>query len=293
MRDLNIRMGKGWINSKPGKGEDGTNGSNKEGEDKEQGNDEGDEDTNTTGILGKDENNIGKLPLDNYLPTNEAEKQAFINNPDEYQAAIKKVEKKQEGFEHQARKVHRNISKYRGLIKYTDLMVEKLTNYKQQKNSFPSDSDGLYILIEGNITIKNDFRPEDPDETKNLPKYDLIDKWTEWKFRGKDASQLKQRNQRSQGNQDRPETMYLIGVEKFLQVQGYSYYGCAYAQTDKKGGTSCGFIKKELLYLIPFYDLYQMKKDLAERYKVKCKKYAEIDKELYEFALRKMNSGEK
>ena len=107
-------------------------------------------------------------------------------------------------------------------------------------------------------------------------RFDLIDQWTELK-RGKDAvSQSKQRNQRGQGNQDRPESMDLIGVEKFLQVQGYTYYGCAYAQTDEEGGTSCGFIKKELLHLIPFYDLYQMKKDLEERYKTKCKKYQHL-----------------
>ena len=144
------------------------------------------------------------------------------------------------------------------------------------------------------MTIKNDFHPNDADGSKGSAKPDLMDEWAARKYGGKGAtSQSKQRNQRGQGNQDRPEAMDMIGAEKFLQVQGYSYYGSAYAQTDNEGGTSRGFIKKELLYLIPFYDMYQLKKDLEERYRVRCKKYAEIDKELYEFALRKMNSGEK
>lgn len=45
----------------------------------------------------------------------------------------------------------------------------------------------MYFLIDGNLTIKNDFHPGDPDGQKGLPKYDLIDEWTKWKFRGKDA----------------------------------------------------------------------------------------------------------
>ena len=84
--------------------------------------------------------------------------------------------------------------------------------------------------------------------------------------------------------------MDLIGVERFLQVQGYTYYGSAYASSEQKNWTTCGFIKKELLYLIPFYDLYQLKKDLEEKYKTKCKKYADICQEKYGFILTKLNS---
>ena len=64
------------------------------------------------------------------MPTNEAEKQAYINNAEEYQAAIKKVEKKQEKFEAQARKHHKNHRNMQGLVKLGHLMTEKLENYK-------------------------------------------------------------------------------------------------------------------------------------------------------------------
>jgi len=79
--------------------------------------------------------------------------------------------------------------------------------------------------------------------------------------------------------------MDIFGAEKFLQVQGYTYYGSLYGPDPEKGddknkkeikkkkeATTCGFIRKEQLYLIPFYDLYHLKKDLEERYRVKCKR---------------------
>ena len=79
--------------------------------------------------------------------------------------------------------------------------------------------------------------------------------------------------------------MDIFGAEKFLQVQGYTYYGSLYGPDPemgddknkkeikkKKEATTCGFIRKEQLYLIPFYDLYHLKKDLEERYRVKCKR---------------------
>ena len=55
---------------------------------------------------------------------------------------------------------------------------------------------------------------------------------------------------------DGPAQYDILGAEKYLQVQGYSYYGSIYSTCEQKGGTTCGFIKEEMLYLIPFYDLY-------------------------------------
>jgi|AACY02.9.fsa_nt_gi hypothetical protein len=68
-----------------------------------------------------------------------------------------------------------------------DLMIDKLAEYKSNKASLPVDSDGLYILIEGSATIKNDFVPNDPKGDRKLPKCDLIDEWNKMKSRGKDA----------------------------------------------------------------------------------------------------------
>ena len=169
------------------------------------------------------------------------------------------------------------------------LMIEKLARYQKDKASLPTDSDGLYILIEGSVTVKNDFHTADADGTKGLPKQDLMDEWAKRRKTGV----AKPKNQKSQGDTDRPGSMDVLGAEKFLQVQGFSYYGSAYATAEKKGGTTCGFIRKELLHLIPFYDLYALKRDLETRYKGFPKSYGEITKELYEHALRTINRGDK
>lgn len=86
--------------------------------------------------------------------------------------------------------------------------------------------------------------------------------------------------------------MDIFGAEKFLQVQGYAYYGCAYSTQEKAGGTTCGFIRKEQLYLLPFYDLYNLKKNLEAHYRGRCRKYQDVAKDLYEHALRKINHNE-
>ena len=48
-------------------------------------------------------------------------------------------------------------------------------------------------------------------------------------------------------------------------MQGYSYYGNVYAAKEEVSVT-CGFIKEEMLYLLPYYDLYQLKNDLEAKY---------------------------
>lgn len=61
-----------------------------------------------------------------------------------------------------------------------------------------------------------------------------------------------------------PALLDVLGAERYLQVQGFSYYGNIYAQSDSN--VTCGFIKEELLYLLPYYDLYKLKEDLEAKY---------------------------
>jgi|TARA_B110000285_G_scaffold235272_1_gene315995 hypothetical protein len=57
--------------------------------------------------------------------------------------------------------------------------------------------------------------------------------------------------------------MDVLGAERYLQVQGYSYYGNVYAQADSP--VTCAFLKEEMLYLLPYYDLYSLKDDLEAK----------------------------
>ena len=288
--DLNIRKGKGWTKSKNKQGEDGSIGSNRS-LDRDRGdlNDEDEEDEHAD-ASGKDKDAIGLLNINHYLPPDKDEMAKLTEK--EREGIVQRVRARQPAFEAQVRLYHKEEKHARGLVKMGDLMIAKLTEYQSNKASLPVDSDGLYILIEGSVTIKNDFHPADADDQKKLPKYDLIDEWARGKYRAKDAATKMPKNQKAQSNADRPEAMDIFGAEKFLQVQGYAYYGCAYSTAEKEGGTTCGFIRKEQLHLIPFYDLYHLKANLEERYRVKCRKYTEIVKDLYEHALRKINSNE-
>ena len=82
--------------------------------------------------------------------------------------------------------------------------------------------------------------------------------------------------------------MDVFGAEKFLQVQGYTYYGCAYSTTEKKdGGTVCGFLREDLLYLIPFYDLYRLKTDIEKRYQNRCERLKKVCSDKYNPILKK------
>lgn len=232
------------------------------------------------------------LNVANYLPP---DKDELAKLPvDERERIVRDVRARQPAFEAQMRRFDKGELHARGLVTMAHLMSKKLAQYKSSKARLPVDSDGLYILLEGSVTIRNDFHPGDPNEDRKYPKYDLIDEWTKWKYQKKDAGAAPKisKNQKAQGNADRPEAMDIIGAEKFLQVQGFAYYGSAYSTAEKRGGTTCGFIRKDLLCLIPFYDLYHLKSNLEERYKSKCKKYAEIVKEHYEFALRRIHNGE-
>jgi hypothetical protein len=165
------------------------------------------------------------------------------------------------------------------LYKMIDKLVKHFDAYKESRGNFPKDSDGLYILLEGSVTVKNDFSVN-PDGTIGPPK-DLYntakqDNKNVIGTRGKATSNVKQ---------ERPEMLDVFGAEKFLQVQGYSYYGSMYSTEQKSGGTTCGFIKQEFLYLLPFYDQYRLKEDLEERYKVRCEKLKKNSHDTYKYIL--------
>ena len=166
-------------------------------------------------------------------------------------------------------------------------MLKKLEDhfkqYKSSRGLFPKDSDGIYFLIEGSVTVKNDFNPglvSTIGQPKDL--YNL----TQTKNDAKNSVQKSKGG--SSAKQDRPEILDVLGAEKFLQVQGYSYYGSIYSTAEKKGGTTCGFIDENYLYLLPFYDLYKMKEDLQARYKERCDKLKKISSDTYKYLAQKL-----
>ena len=59
----------------------------------------------------------------------------------------------------------------------------QLEEYKKNRSNFPKDSDGMYILLEGAITVKNNFNSDDPEGVlldakgeKKFPPHELYPK---------------------------------------------------------------------------------------------------------------------
>jgi len=88
-----------------------------------------------------------------------------------------------------------------------------------------------------------------------------------------------------------------FGASKFLQEQGYCVFGDIIACADQsnpkkklKGNdpvTTCLFLSKELLYLIPFYDLYMLKE--INRKRLDMKKLRKDCHGSYKDRIRNMN----
>ena len=154
----------------------------------------------------------------------------------------------------------------------TKLKIQ-LEEYKKNRSNFPKDSDGMYILLEGAITVKNNFNSEDPEGT--IKNEDGTPKYPPHELYPKLEKQSTSDRHKTVVKNDRPEMLDVFGLERFFFVQGYSYYGSVYATTNEKTAikppsqqtTTCGFIKAEDLSVLPFYDLYRLKEDLEERYK--------------------------
>jgi hypothetical protein len=133
-----------------------------------------------------------------------------------------------------------------GIIGMTEKWIEQLEEHRRCRSLFPKDSGGIYILLDGQACVKNSYEPErdrlDPDDSK------LSSSGYEFKISGRQV----------------PALMDVLGAERYLQVQGYSYYGNVYAQADSP--VTCAFLKEEMLYLLPYYDLYRLKEDLDAKY---------------------------
>jgi hypothetical protein len=110
------------------------------------------------------------------------------------------------------------------LNKMMDKLVKHFEEYKASRAEFPKDSDGLYLLLEGSVTVKNDFSVN-PDGTIGPPK-DLY--LTAKQGEGKNPTGARTKTTVT-AKQERPELLDVMGAEKFLQVQGYSYYGSMYS----------------------------------------------------------------
>ena len=134
-----------------------------------------------------------------------------------------------------------------GIIGMTEKWIEQLEEHRRCRSLFPKDSGGIYVLLDGQACVKNSYEPErdrlDPDDSK------LSASGYEFKISGRPV----------------PALMDVLGAERYLQVQGYSYYGNVYAQADAH--VTCGFLKEEMLYLLPYYDLYSLKDDLEAKQK--------------------------
>lgn len=185
----------------------------------------------------------------------------------------------------------------------TRKMISQLEEYKENCKNLPEEAEGIYILLEGSVTVKNDFNPSDPLGLKGEHKepFDLLNPNPKGGAADR-STQYRGRQAKAQVGGDRPEVMDVFGAEKFLQVQGYSHYGCLYSTAEKKAGstTTCGFIRKEGLQLIPFYDLYALKQALEDRYSnpkygktEKLKKTVNDPATGYKAILNRLSTGQK
>ena len=184
---------------------------------------------------------------------------------------------------------------YAGMVEYSEMiqetnkkvaylankMIDQTEQYKENKKNLPKDAEGIFILLEGSITVKNDYNEKDQNglNPKQFPGLD---------FYPPQKQETGSKGAKKGVKQDRPELYDVLGAERFLQVQGYSYYGSIYSTCENNKGTTCGFMKQESLYLLPFYDLYQFKHDLEERYKTKCQQLQKKAKDEYSYMLKKM-----
>ena len=83
------------------------------------------------------------------------------------------------------------------------------------------------------------------------------------------------------------QAMDVIGAERFLQVQGHAFYGSVFAHSDK---TTCGFLKEEKLYLLPYYDLYKLKGNLESIYSKDLQIVRDKSEKKYKQVLREIQN---
>ena len=179
----------------------------------------------------------------------------------EQQIHEKKIREARTPFYAQMVKFSEQLTETNKKVTYlAEKMIDQTVEYGKNKSNLPKDAQGIFILLEGQVTVKNDFNVNDPNGL-NPSQYPPLDFYPPAKQEGKGKQAAKQ---------DRPELYDVVGAERFLQVQGYSYYGSIYSTCEAKQGTTCGFMNQDSLYLIPFYDLYQFKDDLEKRYAKKC-----------------------
>ena len=86
-------------------------------------------------------------------------------------------------------------------------LTQQLEEYKHAKDNYPKDANGIFILLEGAITIKNDYALQASGKAVDLYGGQPT---TEQKFsrHGGDKSTTQK--------SDRPEQMDVFGAEKFL-----------------------------------------------------------------------------
>ena len=144
-----------------------------------------------------------------------------------------------------------------------DKLIDKVEKYKTDRDNLPPDADGIYLIVEGKAKVINRFKNYDYD-SQRCGKGDFF------------------------------------GDSKFIKSQGFSYFGdiiaCKAEQTEdnkqksnKKSvqkslqrrstekkqeneptekepdHTTCMFLPAHLLYLIPYYDYYDIRESQRKR----------------------------
>jgi len=109
---------------------------------------------------------------------------------------------------------------FHNAAKLFELMKDKLDTYQKEKATLPKQSDGLYILLQGNANIVNQH---DGAVLKKLEPYDGF------------------------------------GIGRFLSCTGYSFFGDLVAEGKPGDKIICLFVPKEAFHRIPFFDWYKVR----------------------------------
>ena len=149
--------------------------------------------------------------------------------------------------------------------KMLDKLIDKVDKFKTDRNNLPKDADGIYLIVEGRAKIVNRLKNFDYKgqsvvkgdffgESKFIKSFgfsyfgDIIackpdDQGEDSKQKSSKKNSIKQGTRRSTEKKS-------DGVEQIEFVPDY---------------TTCLYMPAELLYLIPFYDFYEIREQLRKK----------------------------
>ena len=102
-----------------------------------------------------------------------------MQKKDKYALSMPKfhVQLKKEELEFEEKKRKERQPFYAGMVQYSEMiretnkkvaflanrMIDQAVEYQENKKNLPKDAEGIFILLEGSITVKNDFNDKDPN----------------------------------------------------------------------------------------------------------------------------------